>query len=212
MSSPISKAIVDPSFSDSMTNLKQDIFRSMNCIKVGVIQSFDITKATAQIQILFKRVLSDGTIQSYPVLVDCPIVTVQGGGAYLQMPITKGDNCLLFFSDRNIDAWYKTGSENAPFDLRCHDLSDGIAIVGLNSLISSIPDYSTTEMRITFGGAKIAESGGKVTIQNATTSLLTVIDGLIDVVKALTVGGFPIDAGGLTALEAYKATIATLLY
>lgn len=207
------KSIMDPALPDTFKNLKDDIFHTLNCVKIGVIQSFDPAKATAQVQILFKRILSNGNIQSYPVLVDCPVYTPQGGGAYLQMPITKGDQCLILFADRNIDAWYKTGSEMAPFDPRCHDISDGLVIVGVNALTSSIPDFSSSEARLTYGGAKVGLSGGLITVRNAATSLLTVINGFIDVLKLTTdANNIPLSATTIAALEAYKVTVATLLY
>lgn len=208
----MNKALQEPELMDSLYNLKDDIFRVLNCVKVGRIQSFNVSTKTAEIQILFKRVMPDQTIKSYPVLVDCPVFTLQGGGSYLEMPIAAGDQCIILFSDRNIDAWYKNGAEAAPFTDRCHDMSDGIALVGINALTSTLANYATDEVKLVYGNAKIGEKGGKITIRNNSTSLLTVIDGLIDVIKGLTAGGAPIDAPGLSALEAYKTTVASLLY
>lgn len=97
-------------------------------------------------------------------------------------------------------------------DARCHDVSDGIALVGINALTSTLPTYATDEVKLVFGTGKLGIKGNKLTLTNGSATLLTVIDGLIDVIKALTVGSAPIDAAGLTALQAYKTTVSGLLY
>lgn len=227
------KTIIDPDLSEVLAIAKQDIFASMNCVKVGRIQTFDATKHTAQVQILFKRVLSDLTIRSYPLLVDVPVVTIQGGGAALQVPIAAGDQCLLFFSDRRIDEWYQNGGESAPGDPRMHDLSDGFALVGVNALNSSLPATPTNKAILSYSGSQVEidasalklictgsaeiDLDSKVTIKNGTTTLLTLMQNFITLLEALTIqddeGGaiLPLTAASIAALEAFKAQFATLL-
>ncbi len=178
------------------------------------IQSFDGVKKTAEVQILTKRVLPNGSIQSYPPLVDCPVFTLQGGGGAIEMPITKGDQCIILFSDRNLDAWYKNGATAAPFDQRCHDLSDGIVLVGLNALTSTLADYASDELKITYGTGKIAVNNvNLITIRNGTTSLLTLVSGLIDVIAAITdANNVALSGASIAALNAYKTVLASLLY
>ncbi len=207
-------SLLDPQLLDALQNLKLDITRTLNCVKIGSIQRFDGTTKTAQIQILFKRVLNDGSIADYPVLVDCPVFTLQGGGGAIQFPIAPGDNCILLFSDRNIDAWFQNGSAAAPFDARCHDLSDGIALVGINSIDSSLDGYQANIARIFYDGAQVAvTAGGLVKISNQLTTLLALLNGLIDVVAASTldVSHATLSAGTIAALEAYKLQMAELL-
>lgn len=206
------KTIMDPGLTDTLLALKLDIFRNMNCVKIGSIQSFDVAKKTAKIQILFKRVLPNGSVASYPVLVDCPVFTLQGGGGAIQMPITAGDNCLVLFSDRNIDAWFKNGSESAPLNSRAHDISDGIALVGVNALGSSLQNYQTSKLRIFFGGTEIDLAGEILTLKNSTTSLLVLLNGLITVIEGIqAVGPLALTPASIAALEAYKLQLATLL-
>lgn len=227
------KSVVDPDIVDVLHNLKLDIFSSLNCVKVGSIQSFDATKKTAQVQILFKRTLADGTVQSQPLLVDVPVFTLQGGGGFVQFPIQPGDQCVLVFSDRRLDEWYANGAEAAPGDARMHDLSDGIALVGVNALNSSLPtypsnqvvfSYSGSKVLITSSGIKIISTGGAeidldtlIGIKNGTTTLLTLMTNFITLLESLTVqddeGGniLPLTAASIAALEAFKAQLATLL-
>lgn len=204
--------ILDPALLDALKKLRQDVARSLNCIKVGRIQKFDGSKKTAEVQILLKRVLPDGSILSYPLLVDCPVFTLQGGGASLRMPIVPGDQCLVLFSDRNLDAWFKTGTEAAPFDNRCHDLSDGIVLVGLNALTSNLADYEEGVAVLEFDGARLGMEDGKVIFENNTISLLAAIELLIDVLKTLTdAASVPLSPASIAALEAQKLVFQGLL-
>ena len=206
------KTIVDPEEVDNFRLLQRQVSLTLNAVKIGQIQSFDGTKKTAQIALLFRRVLPSGTITDYPVLVDCPVVTLQGGGGSIQFPIVAGDQCLVFFADRNIDAWFKTGTANAPFNARAHDLSDGIALVGINSLVSSLDNYVAATSRWKYDGAEIDMSAGLITVKNGTASLLTIINSLFSAIEAIQVtGGLSLTAPSVSALEAVKAEFATLL-
>jgi hypothetical protein len=208
-------SIVDPQLPDSFLNLKSDIFRTMNCVKVGIIQSYDSERRTAQVAIAFKRVLNDGSIADYPLLIDCPVFTLQGGGGFIQFPITVGDECILLFSDRNIDAWFQNGVAAAPFDARVHDLSDGIALVGLTSLASTLGNLEANTVGISYAGSTILLKDGLISLANDVTNLLALMNGFIDVLVTLQVqnGGStnPLTAASIAALQAYKIQFATLL-
>ena len=184
-----------------LLNLKQNIFRSLNVCKPGKIISFDSATKTAQVQIQDKFIMDDGSsIKSYPPLVDCPVFTLQGGGANLTMPVKAGDPCLILFSDRNLDNWFSTGSEAAPATFRCHDLSDGIAFVGISSLQDSTVEYYTNEVRLSYLSAFFGLKGGKTAIQNTTYDLLTALTNLINGLQGATAGGKDIvDATGKIA-------------
>ena len=202
-----------PGLGSVVRGLKSDIFKSLNCVKIGEIVSFDVSKKTATIQILFKRVLPDNSIQSHPLLVDCPVVTIQGGGGAIEFPITAGDQCLVFFADRNIDAWFKAGGEAAPFDGRAHDLSDGIALVGVNALNGTLSDYVASAARFFFDGAEIQLKGGKVVVKNGTTDLYTLINSFFTQLEAIQVNlttGL-LQASSITALETVKTQILALV-
>lgn len=211
--------IPDPGIADTIAAIKRDIFYSLNVCVIGKILSFNLEKKTAQIEILFKAIVPDSLntsgqkIVSYPILVDCPIFTLQGGGGSVQMPIAAGDQCVVLFADRNIDLWFQNGASALPPDNRTHDLSDGIAFVGINALTSSLANYSASELRISMGTAKVGITGNKVTLTNGTDTLLTVIDGLIDIIAAITdANSIPLSPASIAALGGYKTTVAGLLY
>jgi hypothetical protein len=127
-------------------DFKNNIFASINCCEIGKIESVNYDEQTVSIQIQVKRRTPDGII-SYPVLGDCPFFVLQGGGAYIDMPISKGDYCIVLFNDRNIDTWWSTANVAEPPTKRKHSLSDGIAIVGINPKPRAL-DFDGTQVRI----------------------------------------------------------------
>ena len=115
-----------------LDNLKKNIFSTFNCVQIGKINSIDRSAGTVSIIIQIKREAADGTSTSIPMLTDCPYFVLQGGGAYIDMPITAGDYCIVLFNDRDIDNWWKTANVTTPASIRKHSLSDGIALVGIS--------------------------------------------------------------------------------
>ncbi len=170
--------VTTPSLTTLLQKERMGTFQMLNAVKVGKITAFDAAKRTASVKIVFSRRLVDGAIQDYPELRMCPVFTLQGGGGYLSFPVKVGDECLVLFSDSNLDAWYETGNITLPYDGRRHDLSDGIVLVGLNNPTANSlsPAVTADEVSLTFGGSKIAEKNGKINISNQTQSLLTALD------------------------------------
>lgn len=60
-----------------------------------------------------------------PLCLDCPIMYPGGGGFVFTFPLVKGDEGLLVFASRCIDAWWQQGGIQKQAELRMHDLSDG---------------------------------------------------------------------------------------
>ena len=88
----------------------------------------------------------DGSFEwmSLPILLDCPVVFPAGGGVTLTFPIRAGDEMLVVFASRCIDAWWQSGGIQVQPELRMHDMSDGFAIpMGGSSKPNVIPGIST---------------------------------------------------------------------
>ena len=111
----------------------------------GRIESYDPATQKATVKPMIKRIeLTEDaqTIEeSIPELPEVPVVFPQGGGFFLSFPIAKGDFCLVFFTESSIDTWLsEQGEEANPIDTRRHDLSDAVALVGLNPFKKALPD------------------------------------------------------------------------
>ncbi len=103
----------------------------------GIIQSYNAAKMTVEVEVALKMQFQqpDGAWEwvSIKPLVDCPVLFPSGGGFTLTFPIAAGDECLVMFSARCIDAWWQSGGVQVQADFRMHDLSDGFAFIGPRS-------------------------------------------------------------------------------
>lgn len=123
---------------DDLLDLKlNQLAANLNCIQIGKIESYDKTNQAVEIQLQVKRRIDDQIID-YPLLIECPLIVLQGGGGYLEFPVSPGDYCLVLFNDRDIDNWYVSGAYKEPNTKRKHNLSDGFALVGINPKISAL--------------------------------------------------------------------------
>lgn len=143
--------------------------RDLNCIKIGTIEDFDNETQTASVKITLKRIVSISeqnikTCRDFPILLEVPCIILSGGSSYIQMPIENGDNCILLFSDEDLEGWLSTNTD-VPSSDRRHDLSDAVCLVGLSNITRSIDDFSNDKIKIQFSKdshVTIDESGTKI--------------------------------------------------
>ncbi len=160
------KTALTPTFTDAMNNFAKQLGYNLYCHLPGEIVSFNRTKGTATIKVALKQVIPDyksstgQRLDKYPDLLDVPIFLLQGSGASIGADPEAGDPCLVCVMDRNIDAWFQNGGQQAPLSPRAHDLSDCFAFVGFNPLTptNSPRDLSAREA----GEAGIADAAAAV--------------------------------------------------
>ena len=104
----------------------------------AIVRRYSPEKLTCEVEVSVQAQVSDlrtGAKQwvPLPLLVDCPVVFPQGGQFLLTFPIAPGDEALVVFASRCIDAWWQSGGVQVQADLRMHDLSDGFVIPGVRS-------------------------------------------------------------------------------
>jgi len=68
-----------------------------------------------------------------PTFIEVPVINFLGGSSSIQMPIEVGDYCILFVSERCFDNWYSGKDFERPLEVRFHDYSDSVALVGLKN-------------------------------------------------------------------------------
>jgi hypothetical protein len=201
-----------------LLNLRKDEIKTeLNCVSLGTIQTFYPDTQTADITINFKRIISGDTprMVDYPVLINCPAVILTGGQGGLMMPIAQGDHCVVLFCDRDMDTWHNTGSIDKPNSSRAHDISDGIALVGISSLRDLLVNYKTDGVRLFYGPCLI-DLDTQIKLQ---VGLVTLRQGLDALCLALTgwtgddpQGGTVTPTGGtVAAINAAKVLIDTVL-
>lgn len=184
----------------------------------GIVRGVDRSKGTVSVEPTIQARFADenGDVRwiSIPLLVDVPIVFPSGGGFTLTFPIADGDECLVVFSSRCIDAWWDSGKVSIQSDLRMHDLSDGFAIVGprsrpnaLNPIIAGSAvelrnDEKTTYISINSTGDVRVDATGDVDVfasGNARVIAPSILlSGAVTVTGSLTVNGDAAITGTVT--------------
>lgn len=118
----------------------------------AILQTFDPDKmvCVAQPSIQATVTAQDGTWLdvNLPVLLDCPVIFPSGGGFALTFPLAAGDEGLVVFASRCIDAWWAQGGIQKQARFRMHDLSDGFFLPGCFSQPSKLANVSTTKPQL----------------------------------------------------------------
>jgi hypothetical protein len=118
----------------------------------GEIVAYDAVAQTARVQPTIQGRVTAPTgevsLVNMPLLLDCPVQFPAGGGASLTFPVVPGDECLVVFSSRCIDAWWQQGGVQPPMEHRMHDLSDGFVMLGFRSQPRRLSDVSTSAVAL----------------------------------------------------------------
>ena len=138
--------------SEFFTQMLESAGADLHVAMPGIITAFDATEQTVTVQpALRERLTGQNGSQKWvqlPLLLDVPICIPRAGGFAITLPIKKGDECLVIFTDHCIDAWWSNGGVQNQIELRRHDLSDAFAIVGTYSQPKRVSDYSATSMQL----------------------------------------------------------------
>lgn len=143
----------------------QDGFQSkMWTALPGIVQSYDAAEGTVSVQpaVNGQQLLIDGTykIIPMPLLIHCPVLYAGGGGFLMTFPIAEGDECVVVFSSRSIDAWWQSGGAQGQIEYHMHDLSDGFAFIGPFSQPRLPENISASVMQLRKGDNVIFETDG----------------------------------------------------
>ena len=142
----------------------------------GIVSGVDLDKQTVSVQPSVQGSVSDaqGNVSNVnlPVLVDVPIVWPRAGGFALTFPIKAGDEVLVVFSSRCIDAWWQSGGVGVAAEARMHDLSDGFAVLAPTSQSKKLSNVSSSNVQLRDeAGTTYVEiaPGGKIKLLGATS-------------------------------------------
>lgn len=145
-----SERISDPEDAD---NARLDELSGLiRCAFPGIVTKVNLEAQTVEVKIALMGSVTDETDTTtyvqYPILPDVPIVWPRAGGLAITLPVAVGDECLVVFADRCIDAWWQSGGVQRPMDSRKHDFSDAFAIFGVTSQPRRLPSVSADAIEI----------------------------------------------------------------
>lgn len=178
----------------------------------GRVESYDAATQTARIQVTVKnpRIDENGDRQAdtIAILPAAPVVHLCGGPFRTVYPVVRGDTVLVVFTSRPLGQWHSLGGVVDPGVDHHHDLSDGVAFVGLRDSKRKLKNAPTDRMSIGHDeGATIEITQSKVRVGGNTgtqpthkaTSYKSAFDTLINSI-ATAVAGIPGGGGASGAI------------
>jgi hypothetical protein len=166
----------------------RSLMLQMNCHHIGVVESFDSSSQTATVRIPYKKTIfktnnmgqTVATLVDYPLLVKAPVRFESGGGFSLTYPLEKGDECSVFFNDRDIDNWYAGLNNAAVATPRLHAFSDAFIYPGLKSKKRAIAEFSTAgiSIRNKDGTQSVTVKKDAVVVKSGNAEVTTNTDGV----------------------------------
>ena len=167
----------------------------------GIYEAAGKGNQTANVQASVKaKVLGqDGnwSDMTLPMCINCPVVYPGGGGFQMTFPLSKGDEGLIVFAQRCIDAWWERGGVQSQAEMRMHDISDGFfipAMLSQSKAPATAASTSTVQLRSSDGATYIEVAAGNLV--NVHASAGTTITGPVTITGALTLGGTISGTGG----------------
>jgi len=196
-----------PSLSDVIEAMFERRLLDLHTSIPGIVQDYDPIKKTAKVRPALKRRFKDSREdQELNVLIDVPIGFYQTNSCIFSIPIQKGDEVLLIFSERSMDNWLKSGGIVTPNESRKFDLSDAVALPLLKPTgtgPAADPDcvylkHGTSEFKVS--------QDGKFAITNGSEELVDLVKQLADACASIITNTkigpqAPINAGQFSALS-----------
>ena len=162
---------LNPSLQSLLDNQSNKTALDMLCIKVGIVQNFYPESLTVDVIPVNKKTTgynSDGSaiVKDWAMLR----AKVCYCNKHITQPINKGDECLLLFSDRELETWFINGNTNGVRYNRMHDETDCIAIMGIRSLPQMI-QILTDCLHLFYGNSDIQIAENNININTTTLNI-----------------------------------------
>jgi hypothetical protein len=169
----------------------------------AIVESFDATAVTVVAQPTIQAQVRDQSGSwnnvTLPLCGDCPVVFPGGGGYGLTFPLEQGDEGLLVFASRCIDAWWAYGEVQPQQVFRMHDLSDGFFLPGVFS-------QPRKPVAIPSTGVQLRSNDGEAYFEIAGQIANMVFPGDVNLRGNLVVTGTITSSGDVTAAGISVAT------
>lgn len=142
---------------------------NLNTTMPGIVVSYNAEAQTCVIQpaIQGQQLSPQGEWTNYTLkpCQDCPVIFPSGGGYTATFPIVPGDEGILVFGQRCIDAWWQSGGVQPQAELRMHDPSDGFFIPGARSQANKLTNVSTSAYQLRNNDGSVALEVGAAAIK-----------------------------------------------
>jgi hypothetical protein len=151
------------------------ILSKVNTSLPAKITKYDYTKQKASVQPLIDYISLEGKEIKLPIINSVPVIFQSSGGASMTFPVKEGDNVLLLFCQRSLENWLKDGQQRVPDDPRIYDLTDAVAITGLNPFSVTSPASNNEDAEWKYAGSNITiKKSGEILLSTNTNSSINI--------------------------------------
>lgn len=133
----------EPSLMGVLKVLKDNIFDTLCCVKIGYIDSYDYETRVSRVVIYNKRVIGlndkgEHILEDYPPLY-CKTLFLGGKDCGINWDIKQGDECIVFFTDKELETPWISGQVSDIKYGRMHNYTDAICLTGFTTLPKATP-------------------------------------------------------------------------
>lgn len=177
---------------------KENLLDNLCCVKIGYIDSYDYDTRVSRVVIYNKRVVGlndkgEHILEDYPPLY-CKTLFLGGKDCGLNWDIKQGDECIVFFTDKELETPWISGQVSDVKYGRMHNFTDAICLTGFTTL----PNVTTTNQNL-----NLYCKNGIIYLNSDTT-----VNGNLVVTGNLTVTGDAI-IGGISFLTHVHGGVTT---
>ena len=116
----------------------QSLIAEVHTNLIAQVISFDKAKQTVSVQPVLQRKYKGQDPSNLSVGEDIPVLFFGSGDFVITVDVKKDSYVVLLVSERSLDKWFLQGGIVDPDDTRKFNLSDAIAIPGINPLPDTI--------------------------------------------------------------------------
>lgn len=192
--------------------LADQVNLELECCLPAIVVSYDRAANRAVLQPAVSEVATSGQKISRDKLYDIPVLTMSGGGYFINFPLSSGDSGWIVACDRDISLFKQNLQETAPNTFQKHRFSDAFFIPDkVKNFTVSGEDVSGLVISNLAGNNKIVLNGSNLNITSAAITVtgastfkspVTAEDN-VTIIKNLEV------TGSATANSLHSATGAT---
>ena len=191
----------DSSIMGLLSVFKERLLDTLCCVKIGYIDSYDYTTRVSRVIIYNKRVVGlnekgEHILEDYPPLY-CKTLFLGGANCSVNWNIQQGDECIVFFTDKELETPWISGQVSDIKYGRMHNYTDAICLTGFSTLPKTTP--TDTNLNITNNNGIININGN------------TVVNGSLTVNGVLTVTGDAI-INGISFTNHVHSGVSTGIY
>ena len=168
----------------------------------GHILAFDPTLQRAQVQTGIQVVTIDGATIDPPPIVDVPVLFLGGTQYAVAHQIDPGDEGLILFSQRCIDAWKQTGGVATNPLARFHSAHDAVFIPGFRPLPTRISGFANDGVRLQSQDGSVhvwVKASGEIIADNGSAHVQITAAGEVNIENGA--GGIRLGADGSVVIN-----------